>query len=122
MRGSGVSIGLAVLLALASFSPLIAAFQWFGVNIATLRQLGKKTPVGEIKERIQSDKFASETFEDFVANLAANKVDIGVDQAVLGPWLSLNSDTLKFEGEFAEDANKLSEGSYREEFKLPTVG
>lgn len=84
-------------------------------------QLGKKTPVGEIKERIQSDKFASETFEDFVANLAANKVDIGVDQAVLGPWLSFNSDTLKFEGEFAEEANKLSEGSYREEFKLPTV-
>lgn len=84
-------------------------------------RLGKKTPVNEIKERLQSDKYASETFEDFVANLTANKVDIGVDQAQLGPWLNLNSDTLKFEGEFAEEANKLSQESYREEFKLPTV-
>ncbi|MEI6535463.1 MAG: Gfo/Idh/MocA family oxidoreductase [Verrucomicrobiaceae bacterium] len=84
-------------------------------------RLGKKVAPGEIKERLQSDKAASETFENFVANLGANQVDIGTDQAALGPWISLNPVTMKFEGEFAEEANKLVTEEYRKEFELPTV-
>ena len=85
-------------------------------------RLGKKVAPGEIKERLAADKFASATFENFVANLEANQVDINAQQASLGPWLSFNAEAMKFEGEFAEEATKLSTEEYREEFKLPKVG
>lgn len=85
-------------------------------------RLGKKVAPAEIKERLQGDKFALETFEDFAANLSANKIDIGVDQAHVGPWLTLNPDTLQFEGEFAAEANKLAnEDVYRDGFKLVEI-
>ena len=70
-------------------------------------RVGKKAAPGEVKERLQGDKWASATFENFAQNLADNQIDIAVNQVVLGPWLSLNTDTLKFEGEFAEEANKI---------------
>ncbi|HSJ03660.1 MAG TPA: hypothetical protein VK956_14465, partial [Verrucomicrobium sp.] len=58
----------------------------------------------------------------FAANLTANKIDIGTDQAHVGPWLTLNPDTLKFEGEFADEANKVAtEDVYRDGFKLPEI-
>jgi hypothetical protein len=85
-------------------------------------RLGKKVAPGEIKERLAADKFASATFENFVANLEANQVDINAQQASLGPWLSFNAEAMKFEGEFAEEATKLSTEEYRDEFKLPKVG
>jgi len=84
-------------------------------------RVGKKASPAEVKERLQGDKAASETFENFAQNLADNQVDIAVNQVVLGPWLSLNTDTLKFEGEFAEEANKLAAEEYRKGFELPTV-
>lgn len=85
-------------------------------------RIGKKTSAGEIKERLQGDKAGQETFEDFVANLSANKIDVDVDQAVLSPWLNFNPDTLKFEGEFAEEANKINEEDvYRKGFELAEV-
>lgn len=85
-------------------------------------RIGRKTSPAEIKERLQGDKFASATFENFVQNLADDKIDIGVDQAVLGPWLTFNPDTFKFEGEFAAEANALSaQDTYRKEFELPAV-
>ena len=46
MRGSGIRIALAILLGVAAFWPLTAAFQWFGVNIATLEQLSRTDPFG----------------------------------------------------------------------------
>jgi predicted dehydrogenase len=84
-------------------------------------RIGKKVPMEEIKERVQNDKFALETLENFFANLAANKVDVAKDMPALGPWLSINPETLKFEGEFAAEANAISQDEYRDEFKLPTV-
>ena len=85
-------------------------------------RLGKKVAPAVVKERLQGDKFAAETFENFAQNLADNQVDIGVDQVALGPWLNLNPDTLKFEGEFADEANKIaSEDEYRKGFELPKV-
>jgi hypothetical protein len=100
-----------------------------GVHAACLAHLanisyrvGKKSAVGEVKERLQNDKAAAATWENFAQNLADNKIDLNVDQAVLGPWLSLNSDTLKFEGEFAEEGNKVAyEDTYRKGFELPEV-
>ncbi len=88
----------------------------------TSYRLGKKASPGEVKERLSGDKYATETFEDFAANLAANKIDIAADEVALGPWLTFNQDTLKFEGEFAEDANKLGTEEYRKGFELPKIG
>jgi predicted dehydrogenase len=85
-------------------------------------RVGKKAKPGEIKERLQGDKFAAATFENFVQNLSDDQIDIGVDQAVLGPWLTFNPDTFKFEGEFAEEANAITaQDTYRKGFELPTV-
>ncbi|MCE9518381.1 MAG: Gfo/Idh/MocA family oxidoreductase [Verrucomicrobia bacterium] len=84
-------------------------------------RVGKKAKPAEIAERLQGDKFATATFENFAQNLEADKIDIGVDQAVLGSWLSFNSDTYKFEGEFAEEANKIAVEEYRKGFELPVV-
>ena len=88
----------------------------------TSYRLGKKANPAEIKERLQGDKAALATFENFAQNLADNKIDIGMHQAALGPWLSFNSDTFKFEGEFADEANKLGDEEYRKEFELPKLG
>ena len=77
-------------------------------------RVGKKASAAEIKERLQGDKWAVATFENFAQNLTDNQIDIAVNQAVLGPWLSLNPETFKFEGEFAEEANKIAtEDTYR---------
>jgi hypothetical protein len=100
-----------------------------GVHAACLAHLanisyrvGKKSSVAEVKERLQGDKAAAATWENFAKNLEDNKIDLAVDQAVLGPWLGLNSDTLKFEGTFAEEANKVAyEDGYRKGFELPEV-
>jgi predicted dehydrogenase len=100
-----------------------------GVHAACLAHLanisyrvGKKASPAEVKERLQGDKWASDTFENFAQNLSDDHIDINVDQVVMGPWLSLNSDTMKFEGTFAEEANKIaSEDNYRKGFELPEV-
>src|SRR5205823_10871808 len=85
-------------------------------------RVGKKAKPQEIKERLQGDKFATATFENFAQNLADNQIVIGGDQAVLGPWLTFNPDTFKFEGEFAEEANKVAtEDQYRKGFELPAT-
>ncbi len=38
---------------------------------------------------------------------------------MLGPWLTMDPQTEKFTGEFADEANKLVRGSYREPFVVP---
>lgn len=84
-------------------------------------RLGKKLPPAEVHERLQGDKEAQATLEDFEANLLANKINTQTDNAIVGPWLSLDPLTEKFIGEFAEEANKLQAEEYREEFKLPEI-
>ena len=39
--------------------------------------------------------------------------------AVLGPWVTIDTETEKFVGEFAEPANQLSRRQYREPFTVP---
>ena len=84
-------------------------------------RLGKKLSTAEIKERLSNDKVGLETFEHFVANLEANKLDLSVDQITVGPWLDFDPQTEKFTGEFAAEANKLWEEEYAAGFELPTV-
>ena len=84
-------------------------------------RLGKKLNPSEVRERFANDKEAVSTWEEFANNLSQNKIDVAQDQAVVGPWLNFDPKTERFTGEFADEANKLGEEEYREEFKLPEI-
>jgi hypothetical protein len=84
-------------------------------------RLGRTLNPDEVRERLQGDKEALETLADFEENLRANKIDPGVDQPVVGPWLTMDPKTERFTGEFAEEANKLIDEEYRAEFELPLI-
>ena len=84
-------------------------------------RLGKKMSSAEVRERLQGNADALETLEDFDANLRANKIDVNAEQATVGPWLTFDPASERFTGDFAEEANKLQEEEYREEFKLPVI-
>lgn len=84
-------------------------------------RIGKETSPGAIRERLQGDKEALESFERFQAHLDANEVDLKKTPAVLGPWLTMDSSTERFTGEFAEMANRLVKREYRKPFVIPEV-
>ena len=84
-------------------------------------RIGKKLKPEEIRERLKGDKEALATLENFEANLQANRIDMNVELATVGPWLTMDPATERFTGEFAEEANKLVDEDYRDEFKLPVV-
>jgi predicted dehydrogenase len=63
----------------------------------------------------------SDAFERFRDHLGANGVDMGRTPAVLGPWVTMDSDADKFVGEFAEQANGLSRRTYRKPFVVPEI-
>lgn len=85
-------------------------------------RLGKQMSNDEIKERLANDKAGLETFADFVANLEANKIDLGVEKISVGPWLEFDPAGEKFVGEFSEEANKLAQDEYAAGFELPKIG
>jgi predicted dehydrogenase len=84
-------------------------------------RLGKEMSSGEIRERLATDKEGLATFEDFVNNLKVNTIDIDVNKAQVGPWLSFDPVSEKFTGEFAAEANKLMEEEYAVGFELPVI-
>jgi predicted dehydrogenase len=92
------------------------------VHVANISfRLGTMLKPAEVKERLQGDALALETLHDFETNLNANSIDVSVDNAIVGPWLSLDPTTERFTGEFAAEANQLHEEEYRSEFQLPKV-
>lgn len=84
-------------------------------------RLGKTLSNDEIKERLSNDKAGLETFQDFVANLEANKIDVNDHKCNVGPWLDFDPKSGNFTGEFAEEANKFLTDKYAPGFELPTV-
>ena len=86
-------------------------------------RLGTLTEEKDIREAIK-DKgdLAIETFERFKAHLAANNVDLGVNQATLGPWLKFDTKTERFDGNDPYTdlvANAMITRNYREPFVVP---
>lgn len=84
-------------------------------------RLGSSLPPGEIRERLQGDKAAMATLDDFESNLRANQIDMSVEQATVGPWLDFDPATERFTGEFAIEANRLLTEEYRAGFTLPEI-
>lgn len=84
-------------------------------------RLGKEIPTEEVKERLANNKAALETFDHFVANLEANKIDLKTEKAAVGPWLEFDPVSEKFTGEFAAEANKFLTDEYTAGFELPKI-
>jgi predicted dehydrogenase len=83
-------------------------------------RLGQKYPPEQVKEAVQDNQEALETFERFEKHLAANEVDLKETPFVLGPWLKIDSKTEKFVGDFPTRwANELLKRNYREPFVVP---
>ncbi|MEN6425627.1 MAG: Gfo/Idh/MocA family oxidoreductase [Phycisphaerales bacterium] len=82
-------------------------------------RLGKEASREQIVERIGGNKDLAESFERFQEHLLLNGVDLTQTPRMLGPWLTMDPQAEKFTGEFAEEANKLARGTYREPFVVP---
>ena len=81
-------------------------------------RLGQKSPVSEIKEKLSSCQFCTETFTRFENHLKANEVDLQKTQAVLGPALKMDAGTERFTGDWSREANLLIKREYREPFVI----
>jgi predicted dehydrogenase len=84
-------------------------------------RLGKTAGPGEIRERLQGDKRALELNDAFLEHLAANGIDTAKSPVRCGALLTFDPEKEIFTGEFADEANALATGTYREEFKLPVI-
>jgi hypothetical protein len=84
-------------------------------------RLGTQAEPDAMIETTQGNPQWSDAFERFRDHLGANGIDIGETPAVLGPWVTMESDSGKFVGEFAEQANGLSRRNYREPFVVPEI-
>lgn len=82
-------------------------------------RLGKAKSPGEIRERIQGKKELSNAHERFVEHLAANGIALDKTPAVLGPWLTMDSEKERFVGDLSDEANRLVTRDYRQPFVVP---
>jgi predicted dehydrogenase len=84
-------------------------------------RLGKRSAAGTIREAIRSNPEWSDAFDRCRDHLRANGVDLGVDRAVVGPWVTLDHVQGRFVDAFADHANELSQRAYREPFVVPEI-
>ncbi|HUW20370.1 MAG TPA: Gfo/Idh/MocA family oxidoreductase [Sedimentisphaerales bacterium] len=83
-------------------------------------RLGWESSPEKVRETIQSNKEALETFERFVSHLSANEVDLNKTPVVLGPWLKTDVKQERFVGDFpVQWANELLRRDYRKPFVVP---
>jgi predicted dehydrogenase len=80
-------------------------------------RLGKKLAPGAIREKIQGNKEAMDSFERLAAHLAANNVDITNDQLTFGEYLKFDPKAEKFIDN--KEADKLLTREYRAPFIVP---
>ena len=95
---------------------LSAALSHMG-NIS--HRLGRKASPEQIKESIKDRNDAGDAFERMHKHIAANKIDLTKDMAILGPWLIMDPDAEKFTGPMSDKANEFLSRQYREPFVLP---
>jgi predicted dehydrogenase len=84
-------------------------------NISYL--LGKKAAPGELREKLQANKEATDSLERLIAHLGANGVNLDTDKLTLGEFLKMNPETEKFIDNAAAD--KLLTREYRAPFVVP---
>jgi predicted dehydrogenase len=80
-------------------------------------QLGKQAKPGEVRERIQGDKDAVNTFDRMQHHLESNGVDLSKSPVTLGEFLKMNPRKQKFTNN--PKANTLLTREYRKPFVVP---
>ena len=63
----------------------------------------------------------SDAFARFEHHLAANGIDLANCPATLGPWITVEPETERLVGDFAEQANALSRRRFRGDFVVPEI-
>jgi predicted dehydrogenase len=84
-------------------------------------RLGRRSAADAIRESIRASRELSDAFERCREHLRANGVDIGLDQPVIGPWVTLDDRQGRFVGALADQANELSQRPYRKPFVVPEI-
>jgi len=84
-------------------------------------RLGKVHSPTAIREMTNDLPELSDAFERCDQYLRANGVNLNRKQAVIGPWVTWDSDQHQFTGEFADAANRLSQPVYRKPFEVPQL-
>ena len=82
-------------------------------------RFGQEASRETILERMGGSKDMVEAFERFQDHLLLNGVDVKTTPRVIGPWLTMDPERERFTGEFADEANRLVRGTYREPFVVP---
>jgi len=91
------------------------------VHLANISyRLAKQASNDEIRQSVNEQKPLAEAFERFKDHLDANEIDLGRQPAWLGPMLTVNPQTERFEGRFSQYANTLLTRNYRAPFVLPS--
>ncbi len=80
-------------------------------------RLGKRAAPEAIREQLKGNKEAMDSFDRLATHLAANDVDIKVDQLALGEFLKMDPKTEKFIGNAAAD--KMLTREYRAPYLVP---
>lgn len=87
----------------------------------TSYRLGQRLPPQTIQESIQGNTELADAFARCRDYLRSNNVDLTTNHAVAGPWVTWDSQTERFVGDFAAEANQLSRRAYREPFVVPEL-
>ena len=82
-------------------------------------RLGQTASRAEILDRIGDNRDVAETFERVQDHLLLNGADVKLTPRTLGRWLTMDPQAERFTGQFAEEANRLVRGTYREPFVVP---
>jgi len=84
-------------------------------------RIGRQTSPQVIQEMTRGSRELSDAFDRCREHLRSNGVDLGTEQAVAGPWVTLDPAEERFLGEMAGQANEVSRREYRAPFVVPEV-
>jgi hypothetical protein len=82
-------------------------------------RLGKAVAPEAIRGSLQGDRDGLEAFQRFGQHLAVHEIDLNKTQAALGPWLTMDTQTERFTGPLADQANTLVKRHYRPPYVIP---
>lgn len=82
-------------------------------------RLGAETEPNVIADMAKGNSQWADAFLRLGQHAQRNGIDLNQTQAVLGPWVTIDSESEKFVDEFAGPANQLLRRDYREPFVVP---
>ncbi len=82
-------------------------------------RLGRPAPVDIVAQSLGRHEESREAWDQTVAHLQDNGVDLEMERPTLGPWLTFDPATEQFTGRHAEAANQLVRETYRAPFEIP---